>query len=61
MSIMSVLKTVQSTAECPASTVIHPDKRPMAQWRLKEWAVKTVDGIVHKEADTVAGKEGFIS
>ena len=54
----SVPKAARSTAERPASAVIRPDEKPMAQWRLKEWAVKTVEGIIHKEADTVANKDG---
>jgi len=30
----------------------------MARWRLKEWAVGTVAGIIYKEAGSVVGKEG---
>jgi hypothetical protein len=54
----SVPKVVQSMAECPASAVIHPDEKPMAWSRLKEWAVKTVEGIIHKEANVMASKDG---
>jgi hypothetical protein len=30
----------------------------MAWWNIREWAIRTIKGIVHKEADTVSSKAG---
>ena len=30
----------------------------MVWWNIREWAIKTIEGIVHKEANTVSSKAG---
>jgi hypothetical protein len=54
----SAPKAARETAERPASDAIRPDEKPMARWNIREWAIKTIEGIVHKEADTVSSKAG---
>jgi hypothetical protein len=33
-------------------------KEPMAQWSIKEWAVRLVGDLVSKEAELMASKDG---
>jgi hypothetical protein len=33
-------------------------KEPMAQWSIKEWAVRLVGDLVSKEAELIASKDG---
>jgi len=54
----SVPKAARSTAARPASAVIRPDEKPMAWWRIKEWAIGTVTNIIDKEAEAMASKDG---
>ena len=54
----SAQKAAWETTECSVSDAIHPDEKPMAWWNIREWAIKTIEGIVHKEANTVSSKVG---
>jgi hypothetical protein len=51
-------KAAQSNEFGPASTVCHPEKETMAQWKIMEWAVRLVEIIINKEAKVMASKEG---
>jgi hypothetical protein len=35
----AIPKAARSNASRPASAVLRPDKEPMAQWNIREWAV----------------------
>ena len=54
----AIPKTARSNASRPASAVLRPDKEPMAQWRIGEWAISLMAKIVSKEAKLMASKEG---
>jgi hypothetical protein len=38
----SAPKAARETAEHPASDAIHPDEKPMAQWNIRQWALKVL-------------------
>ena len=56
----AVPKAARSNASHPASTVHCPNKEPMAQWQIKEWAVWLVEKVINKEAQVMASKEGCL-
>jgi len=49
----SVPKAVCLTATHPTSAVIHPDEKPMAQWRIKEWVIGSLMDVIDKEAEAM--------
>ena len=56
----AVPKAARSNASHPASTVHCPNKEPMAQWQIKEWAVWLVEKVINKKAQVMASKEGCL-
>ena len=54
----SAPKATRTSKNRPASAIKHSDTRTMAQWGLREWAIKTVEGIVDQEAKELSLKLG---
>ena len=54
----AIPKATQLNTSHPVSAVHYPDKEPMAQWQIKEWAVQLVKKVINKEAQVMVNKEG---
>ena len=54
----STPKAARTSRNRPASAVKRSDAQEMAQWGLREWAIKIVEEIVDKESKELASKSG---
>lgn len=48
----------RDSANRPASEAKRPEKEDMAKWRMEQWALRVVEGMVDREAQWLASRAG---